>query len=149
MQLLSSGYKRLKVLIHIFHSLYWFKILWHVHNVFTIAFFLNYLFIKINYNPKFQKLSSGYAYFWYMLVWLQPMKFLFYFLIFVGVLFSHLHWSILLLLSTFLHYVLICFIKIWNFSCIDFGKVDVFFLSWKEFVHSTRTCVDIYIYIYI
>jgi hypothetical protein len=50
MQLLNSGYKRLKVLIHVFHSLDWFQILWYVHNVFIVTFYKKYfiyLFIII------------------------------------------------------------------------------------------------------
>jgi hypothetical protein len=74
MQLLNNGYKRLKVLIHILHSLNWFQNLWCVLYVFIITFYLkkSIYYIYSFYNPKFKKLSSGYDCFWYMLIWLYP-----------------------------------------------------------------------------
>jgi hypothetical protein len=60
MQLLRSGYKRLKVLIHIFHHYIDSNFLLYVHNVFKINFYKKILFIilYIFYNPKFKKLNS-------------------------------------------------------------------------------------------
>jgi hypothetical protein len=65
---LSSGYKRLKVLIRIFHSLNWFQFLKICAYVFTINFYKKNSIYYYYYNPKFKKLSSGYDCFWYMLV---------------------------------------------------------------------------------
>jgi cadmium resistance protein CadD (predicted permease) len=71
----SSGYKSLKVFIHIFHSLDWFQILWYIHNVFTIKFYKILFIYLVVYNPKFKKLSNDYDCFWYILVWLHLIAF--------------------------------------------------------------------------